>query len=126
MFPATPHCSFVYTPGEGGTDGDGEMEMVLEPMHISGGLGAPGGPLHARVQGCLPHPHCFWLQFPFWGLLIGQGGPYRAKCALGLESSFIGASSFDSSIIGESREGKRRKHKKFQHMSSICNVICVF
>lgn len=43
----------------------------------------------------------------------------------GVLSDWSPALFFDSSITGENRRGKRRKREKFQHMSSICNVIYV-
>lgn len=120
------HCSVVYTwgasPGERDVDESGEMKVVLQQMHIFAWLGAGATPrVHPGVGTRLP-PGCFQFQCPSWGLLIGRGDPYRAGCALGLNPALF----LDSSIPGESREGKERKHKKFQHMRSICNVIYAF
>lgn len=58
-----------------------------------------------------------------------SGGYWEAReihWGKGVLSDWNPALFSDSSITGESREGKGRKHKKLQHMSSICNVICVF
>lgn len=104
--------------------GEGWRWRDTEGLEANAHLCLTGGWKHLRkvhpwVGMRLP-PGRFQLQSPIMGVTD------RLHTEQAVLSGWNPALFFDSGITGESREGKRRKHKKFQHMSSICNVIYVF
>lgn len=107
-----PHVSCYTTlitslyPRWGGMNRDGGMKTVFKQTHVFAGLGAHAAREVPSVRGYkAAHrtPAVSGLS-PSWGLLISQGDPYRARCALGLESSFV--------LRFQCFRGKQRREEK--------------
>lgn len=118
------YCSGVYTWGLllG-------REMGMEMKRYRGSWSKWASLLDWRLEAPLEGPSMSGHEaapWPFPGPVPRSGVNDRLHTEQAVLSGWNPALFFDSGITGESREGKGRKHKKFQHMSSICNVIYVF